>query len=203
MQGDQFAISEFLTPQRQELFTQSRKVFGMRNCWSLDGNIHVKLSLRRPWTHRVGWWYRPSKILVPSTVFISIRPSCDRKADWGRHWLWQPGRPVSTRWQEWQLIIFIPVLVQYNVEITCPCTVSVDLVLITYHLKCTVYVNFVSLTLYFFYKTECFVYFGRILWIWRLFDIMISPVLSIRLSAFELMILSLNASLITNNLLYA
>ncbi|XP_061717553.1 uncharacterized protein LOC133529280 [Cydia pomonella] len=42
--GSTFAISEFLTPHRQELFTQARKAFGMKSCWSLDGNIFVKLS---------------------------------------------------------------------------------------------------------------------------------------------------------------
>lgn len=41
--GTAFSLAEFLTPQRQALFTEARKAFGMRNCWSLDGNIHVKL----------------------------------------------------------------------------------------------------------------------------------------------------------------
>lgn len=42
--GSTYAISEFLTPQRQALFIQARKAFGMRTCWSQDGNIFVKLA---------------------------------------------------------------------------------------------------------------------------------------------------------------
>lgn len=42
--GTSYAISEFLTPRRHALFMQARKTFGMRSCWSLDGNIFVKLA---------------------------------------------------------------------------------------------------------------------------------------------------------------
>lgn len=42
--GTCYAVAEFLTPQRQELFMLARKEFGMKGCWSLDGNIFVKLS---------------------------------------------------------------------------------------------------------------------------------------------------------------
>lgn len=41
--GTSYAISEFLTPRRQTLFVHARTVLGMRNCWSLDGNIFAKL----------------------------------------------------------------------------------------------------------------------------------------------------------------
>ncbi|XP_061725752.1 uncharacterized protein LOC133531507 [Cydia pomonella] len=45
--GTTYAISEFLTPQRQALFVQARKAFGMRSCWSIGGNIFVKLTSGR------------------------------------------------------------------------------------------------------------------------------------------------------------
>lgn len=41
--GSPFSLAEFLTLKRQALFSEARKVFGMRSCWSQDGNIHVKL----------------------------------------------------------------------------------------------------------------------------------------------------------------
>ncbi|XP_047985404.1 uncharacterized protein LOC125225638 [Leguminivora glycinivorella] len=44
LKGTSFALSEFLTPHRQELFSQARRAFGMKCCWSLEGNIFVRLS---------------------------------------------------------------------------------------------------------------------------------------------------------------
>lgn len=41
--GTPYVLSEFLTRQRQSLFMQARERFGMRNCWTADGNIIVKL----------------------------------------------------------------------------------------------------------------------------------------------------------------
>lgn len=41
--GTPYSVAEFLTPLRQSLFMQARKEFGMKRCWSLDGNIFVKL----------------------------------------------------------------------------------------------------------------------------------------------------------------
>lgn len=43
LKGTSYALSEFLTPRRHSLFIHARTVFGMKKCWSLDGNIFVKL----------------------------------------------------------------------------------------------------------------------------------------------------------------
>ncbi|XP_059049815.1 uncharacterized protein LOC131844854 [Achroia grisella] len=40
--GTKFVISEFLTRRRQELFLEARKRLGMKNVWSLSGNIYAK-----------------------------------------------------------------------------------------------------------------------------------------------------------------
>lgn len=42
--GTPYVLSEFLTRQRQALFVQARQLFGMRNCWTADGAIIVKLA---------------------------------------------------------------------------------------------------------------------------------------------------------------
>lgn len=46
LKGTPYALSEFLTPRRHSIFIQARTVFGMKSCWSLDGNIFVKLPNR-------------------------------------------------------------------------------------------------------------------------------------------------------------
>ncbi|CAG9569296.1 unnamed protein product [Danaus chrysippus] len=43
LKGSPFVLSEFLTHQRQSLFLLARKRLWMKNCWTLDGNIIVKL----------------------------------------------------------------------------------------------------------------------------------------------------------------
>ncbi|KAM3957212.1 uncharacterized protein ACR2FA_011599 [Aphomia sociella] len=42
--GTPYAVSEFLTRQRQLVFVEARKRFGLRKCWTMDGNIIVKLN---------------------------------------------------------------------------------------------------------------------------------------------------------------
>lgn len=42
--GTSYVVSEFLTRRRQSLFLQARQHFGMKNCWTADGIIMVKLS---------------------------------------------------------------------------------------------------------------------------------------------------------------
>ncbi|XP_059057154.1 uncharacterized protein LOC131850809 [Achroia grisella] len=39
--GTPYSLSEFLTRRRQSLFLQARERFGMRKCWTFDGNINV------------------------------------------------------------------------------------------------------------------------------------------------------------------
>ncbi|XP_059052736.1 uncharacterized protein LOC131847235 [Achroia grisella] len=39
--GTSHTVSEFLTRRKQSLFLQARKHFGMRKCWTMDGNILV------------------------------------------------------------------------------------------------------------------------------------------------------------------
>lgn len=41
--GTPFVLSEFLTRQRQSLFVLARKKLGMKNCWTMGGNIVAKL----------------------------------------------------------------------------------------------------------------------------------------------------------------
>lgn len=43
LKGTSISISEFLTPRRREIFKEARAVFGMKSCWSHDGNIFLKL----------------------------------------------------------------------------------------------------------------------------------------------------------------
>lgn len=43
LKGSTFVLSEFLTRTRQTVFIAARSAFGMRNVWTLDGNILVKL----------------------------------------------------------------------------------------------------------------------------------------------------------------
>lgn len=43
LKGSQVTVSEFLTKQRQSLFIEARKHFGIRRVWTMDGNIYVKL----------------------------------------------------------------------------------------------------------------------------------------------------------------
>lgn len=41
--GTPYTVSEFLTRHRQSLFLQARQRFGMKRCWTMDGNVIVKL----------------------------------------------------------------------------------------------------------------------------------------------------------------
>lgn len=41
--GTLFSCTEFLTKSRQMLFTEARLVFGVRNCWTQNGQVMVKL----------------------------------------------------------------------------------------------------------------------------------------------------------------
>lgn len=43
LKGSSISISEFLTPRRREIFKEARSIYGMRSCWSHDGNIYLKL----------------------------------------------------------------------------------------------------------------------------------------------------------------
>ncbi|KAL4716142.1 hypothetical protein ACJJTC_013919 [Scirpophaga incertulas] len=43
LKGSKISVSEFLTKSRQQVFTEARKYFGIRNCWSSDGTIVVML----------------------------------------------------------------------------------------------------------------------------------------------------------------
>lgn len=42
LKGSSYVVSEFLTRQRQSAFTTARKLFGVTNVWTMDGNINVK-----------------------------------------------------------------------------------------------------------------------------------------------------------------
>ncbi|KAJ2938010.1 hypothetical protein O0L34_g10317 [Tuta absoluta] len=43
LKGTKFSLAEFLTQMRQHIFIKARKHFGIKQCWSMDGNINVKL----------------------------------------------------------------------------------------------------------------------------------------------------------------
>ncbi|CAG9786990.1 unnamed protein product [Diatraea saccharalis] len=43
LKGTPHTISEFLTRQRRDVFINARKRFGIRRCWTMDGNVIVKL----------------------------------------------------------------------------------------------------------------------------------------------------------------
>lgn len=43
LKGSPYVLSEFLTKQRQSTFSVARKLFGVPNVWTLDGNINIKL----------------------------------------------------------------------------------------------------------------------------------------------------------------
>lgn len=43
LKGSSYVVSEFLTRQRQSAFTTARKLFGVTDVWTMDGNINVKL----------------------------------------------------------------------------------------------------------------------------------------------------------------
>lgn len=43
LKGSSFVVSEFLTRHRQSTFATARKLFGVTNAWTMDGNINVKL----------------------------------------------------------------------------------------------------------------------------------------------------------------
>lgn len=43
LKGSSISISEFLTPRRREIFKEARSLYGMKSCWSQDGNIYLKL----------------------------------------------------------------------------------------------------------------------------------------------------------------
>ncbi|KAJ8736300.1 hypothetical protein PYW08_006956 [Mythimna loreyi] len=43
LKGTSYVISEFLTRQRQSTFSAARKLFGVTNAWTMDGNIYIKL----------------------------------------------------------------------------------------------------------------------------------------------------------------
>ncbi|KAF9408023.1 hypothetical protein HW555_012150 [Spodoptera exigua] len=44
LQGTKITVKEFLTRPRQEVFVRARQHFGMRACWTQDGNIFLKAS---------------------------------------------------------------------------------------------------------------------------------------------------------------
>ncbi|KAF9410954.1 hypothetical protein HW555_010086 [Spodoptera exigua] len=44
LQGTKISVKEFLTRPRQEVFVRARQHFGMRACWTQDGNIFLKAS---------------------------------------------------------------------------------------------------------------------------------------------------------------
>ncbi|KAF9418257.1 hypothetical protein HW555_004876 [Spodoptera exigua] len=44
LRGTKISIREFLTKPRQEVFSKARHHFGMRSCWTRDGNIFLKTS---------------------------------------------------------------------------------------------------------------------------------------------------------------
>ncbi|KAI5634928.1 hypothetical protein NE865_12323 [Phthorimaea operculella] len=43
LKGTKVSVAEFLTHTRQNIFIKARKHFGTRQCWSMDGNINIKL----------------------------------------------------------------------------------------------------------------------------------------------------------------
>lgn len=43
LKGSSYVLSEFLTRQRQSAFTAARRLFGVTNVWTMDGNITIKL----------------------------------------------------------------------------------------------------------------------------------------------------------------
>ncbi|CAH2064461.1 unnamed protein product, partial [Iphiclides podalirius] len=43
LKGSPYMVSEYLTRMRQSLFLEARRLFGIRNVWTLDGVINVKL----------------------------------------------------------------------------------------------------------------------------------------------------------------
>ncbi|KAJ8707738.1 hypothetical protein PYW07_011415 [Mythimna separata] len=43
LKGSPYVVSEFLTRQRQTTFSTARKLFGVTNVWTMDGNINLKL----------------------------------------------------------------------------------------------------------------------------------------------------------------
>ncbi|CAG9790393.1 unnamed protein product [Diatraea saccharalis] len=42
LKGTKITLSEFLTKTRHDVFTATRQRFGVSNCWTLDGTIHIK-----------------------------------------------------------------------------------------------------------------------------------------------------------------
>ncbi|XP_063372474.1 uncharacterized protein LOC134660629 [Cydia amplana] len=51
LKGSRVVMSEFLTRQRQAVFIEARRHFGIRSVWTLDGTIFIKTSSGK--THRV------------------------------------------------------------------------------------------------------------------------------------------------------
>ncbi|KAI5747791.1 hypothetical protein M8J77_018572 [Diaphorina citri] len=45
LKGLPISISEFLTPERLAVFRQAKAVHGMKNCWTSDGKIIIKLNI--------------------------------------------------------------------------------------------------------------------------------------------------------------
>ncbi|KAJ2937661.1 hypothetical protein O0L34_g4674 [Tuta absoluta] len=43
LKGTKVSMAEFLTQTRQHVFIKARKHFGIKQCWSMDGNINIKL----------------------------------------------------------------------------------------------------------------------------------------------------------------
>lgn len=43
LKGSSYSIAEFLTRHRQNIFLRARKRFGMQRCWTLNGNVVVRL----------------------------------------------------------------------------------------------------------------------------------------------------------------
>lgn len=43
LKGSSIAVAEFLTRERQAIFLDARKYYGMRNVWSLEGTIFIKV----------------------------------------------------------------------------------------------------------------------------------------------------------------
>lgn len=63
LKGTKVTLSEFLTKSRHDVFVAARLKFGVTNCWTLDGTIHVKTPDGR--RHR----------LETMTEFLAISPS--------------------------------------------------------------------------------------------------------------------------------
>lgn len=43
LKGTDTSIAEFLTQNRRQIYNEGRRVYGMRNCWSQEGKVYIKL----------------------------------------------------------------------------------------------------------------------------------------------------------------